>query len=530
MPDLPSSHLTHYVSRITHYALRITDHALPCIKPLALLAPLLLAGTLSVQAQWLTQTNILKPGWNAVFLHVDASHVRLADLITGANPLAEIWLWQPAVSTAQFTTSPQQATTNRSQWTSWDRALAGSASLLRLVGNAAYLVRSTNTTDYVWTIKGKPVPPRYQWTSTGLNFLGFPAPASSPPTFDKFLLPAPELSTTAEIYRYRGGDLGTTNPVRVSSMLFRSTPVTRGQAFWIRSGTTYNRYYGPVEVSLQNQSGVDFGDNLGACKVRLKNLTSTNLAFKLSLVASEPPPSGQPSQVGTPPLLVRGALNATNLSYAYTNLANPQSFTLAPQGQDGATLEVVLGLDRSAMTQPAGSLYAGVARFTDTAGLSQIDVPVTATVADTSGLWVGNASITQVGQYLKTYAKITNVTVATSAATNEAALANAVASLNLPAPDSEMPGAAWTPQAGAASSNLNWFGLAVSADGTKQVAAVGGGQIYTSTDAGTTWAAREANRNWHGVASSDDGIRLLAADYGGHLYTSTDAGGHVDRS
>jgi photosystem II stability/assembly factor-like uncharacterized protein len=56
------------------------------------------------------------------------------------------------------------------------------------------------------------------------------------------------------------------------------------------------------------------------------------------------------------------------------------------------------------------------------------------------------------------------------------------------------------------------------------VAAVWGGNIYTSTDSGVTWAARESARNWLSVASSADGGRLVAAENPGKLYASDDSG------
>src|ERR1041384_915740 len=72
------------------------------------------------QAQWMTQTNSLKPGWNAVFLHVDASHATLDQLVGNdpSNPIAEIWYWQPALPTGQFVESPQLPTSAGNQWAS----------------------------------------------------------------------------------------------------------------------------------------------------------------------------------------------------------------------------------------------------------------------------------------------------------------------------------------------------------------------------------------------------------------------------
>lgn len=81
-------------------------------------------------------------------------------------------------------------------------------------------------------------------------------------------------------------------------------------------------------------------------------------------------------------------------------------------------------------------------------------------------------------------------------------------------------GASWT----ARESNRDWVGLASSADGTKLVACALGGQIYTSWDSGVTWIPRDSNRQWVYVASSSDGTKLVASVYGGQLYTSSDSG------
>ena len=381
----------------------------PC--PGLLLFGLLLLSSLPALAQWQTQSLTLQPGWNAVFLHVDASYTNLDSLVgsDGSNPISEVWLWQPQVSTAQFITSPAIPSAPDSQWAVWYRSGAVDT-LLSLAPNSAYLVRNTNSVPYLWNLKGKPVAPRYQWATSGLNLIGFPTPAALPPNFDTFLGPVPELQRSAEIYRYPGGNLGATNPTRVFAPFFRNTPVTRGSAFWIRAGTTYNRYFGPFELGLQNPAGVQYADTLSTYGVRLKNTTASTQTITLNLLASETPPAGQAPFTNPPPLLLRGALNPTNLTYNYTSLPinTPASFTLAPLGQTGSELEIVLGLNRSAMTGPAGSLYAGILRFTDVGGLSRQDISVAASVATTSGLWVGSASISQVAQYLKSYAKAAN--------------------------------------------------------------------------------------------------------------------------
>ena len=92
--------------------------------------------------QWLTQSFDLKPGWNAIFAQVDASHATLDNLVGSdpRNPILEIWRWNPP-ATAQFTDSPQNPNAG-TEWTSWVRAQTG-GSMQRLVGDTAYLDRKS---------------------------------------------------------------------------------------------------------------------------------------------------------------------------------------------------------------------------------------------------------------------------------------------------------------------------------------------------------------------------------------------------
>ena len=81
-------------------------------------------------------------------------------------------------------------------------------------------------------------------------------------------------------------------------------------------------------------------------------------------------------------------------------------------------------------------------------------------------------------------------------------------------------GVTWTPR----DSVRAWRAVASSADGVKLVAVVNGGQIYTSANSGVSWTARDSARNWTSVASSLDGVKLFATVNTGLIYTSTDSG------
>ncbi len=480
---------------------------------------ILFALSLTAQAQWLSQSFTLKPGWNAIFLHVDASHQTLDELIPSATgPVTEVWLWKPRLSTLQFVDNPATNSTADARWAVWTSARGDTDTLVKLVANGAYLIKNGTATDFTWTVKGKPVPPSYQWTTTGLNFVGFPTSTNSPPSFATYLAPAPGLDLTqtlqnsARVFRYPGGNLGTGNPTEVVSSAASSTLVKRGEAFWVRGSTNYyNRYYGPVEVVLQNTAGIHYGETLGTYSIRLKNLTTTSRTVTFSLLDSEAVPSGQTSIAARPQLLVRGALNGATLTYSHAVLAG-QSFTLPAKGEVGSEQEVVLGLDRSTMTAAAGALYAGTLRLTDSGGLQQVDMPVTATVPNASGLWVGQAVVDRVGQYIKQYPKVSAT----------ASIGTQLTAASRPLQGAVIPGATWV--ARETNSSRAYAGVASSLDGRRLVAAVTSGQLYISADFGTNWLARDSARAWTSVACSADGSVMAATVNNGNLYVSTDSG------
>ena len=382
----------------------------PRLLPAALMA--LALGALApgvARAQWLTQSVDLKAGWNSLFLHVDPSHATLDELVATDPSFAieEVWMWRPELSAQQFVDSPQSPASTDSRWTSWTRAQGENSALRKLAPNTAYLVKvKASVSTYTWPLKGKAVAPRYSWTTSGLNFLGFPTPQGAPPMFDAFLARGPgEFRSNAKFYRYVGGALGGNNPGLV--FFPRTTPVRRGEAFWIESGDYFNRYFGPFEVAGSASGEVKFGDALRSSGIRVNNLTAAPLTLTLALKASESAPAGQPVVVGVVPLLIRGTRDTETGAYAYTRLApgTPSTWTLAAAGADGSSVEIVLGADRADMSGNVGDLFAGVLQFSDGAGQSQVDMGVSALVGGTTGLWVGGVAINQVGQYLKKYAK-----------------------------------------------------------------------------------------------------------------------------
>jgi hypothetical protein len=353
----------------------------------------------SVHAQWQTENFTLKPGWNAAYLHVNASHVPLTTLLSNV-PIDEVWLWKPDLSTAQFVTAPQEPSPASSRWLKWQRGFPLDASLHSLIGNAAYLVRVQDPlpgggTQLLWSVKGKPAPPQYAWSSQGVNLIGFSTVPTNAPNFESFLNPAPNLLDDAQIYRYQGGPLSANNPSRVFA--YQTTKVNRGEGFWVSETNVHNRYFGPFELSLENKSGIDFGSLRSTYSLHIRNLTGAPLSVTLSAVASEAPPAGEAAIVAQPPILIRGPFDPANPDYSFTRLSDgPKSWILQPATHPEAAVEVVLGLDRAGLSGNLGDIFAGILRFTDSLGFTQVDLPVSAIQADRTGLWVGEASINAV--------------------------------------------------------------------------------------------------------------------------------------
>lgn len=369
----------------------------------ALLVLLPFLWLLPAHAQWISQTNLLKAGWNAVYLHVDATHASIDDLLASDPAIEEVWLWVPAAP-QQFIDSPQKPSNTGSQWLRWRRTVTTLPNTLgQLVGNAAYYVKlAAGNANYSWTLRGRPLAPRYEWTSSGLNFVGFPV-TSTNVTFEQFLLPYPSLLEVAEIYRSAGGAFGTSNPARLFD--FARTSLRRGDAVWMRVASGYNRYFGPFEVTIGSERGINFGAEGTQFSFRVRNTTSATNVITLRLLPSESAPVGQPAIEGLPPLLVRGEPDPATLTYLAESLdgSSSVSWTLPPAGVPGADIQVVVGLERSLMLGAPGALYSGVLQLTDSANLLEVNLGVAAEQGSSAGLWVGEAQVTHVVQYLKVF-------------------------------------------------------------------------------------------------------------------------------
>src|SRR5688572_1638820 len=118
----------------------------------------------TAHAQWQTTTYTLKGGWNAIYLHGDATHVTPDQLFPNSGQTAnvlEVWRWNTNPTQVQFMDSPQSPSPGTAEWSVWVRDGA-SNTLTQMIGQNAYLVRCVGTTGNTYTvpITQSPLPPR----------------------------------------------------------------------------------------------------------------------------------------------------------------------------------------------------------------------------------------------------------------------------------------------------------------------------------------------------------------------------------
>lgn len=351
------------------------------------LGSLLFAAT--AHAQWQSTTYTLKGGWNSIYLHGDASHATPDTLFAAYPEVLEVWRWNPNPTQVQFTTSPLIPSAGTAEWSTWVRG--GSAnSLSKLIGQTAYLVKCSGTTadTYSVTIPQRVLPPSAAWVRNGANLMGFPSKLTSSlyPTMSSYFATFPAaIASNVKIYKYVGGDLGPGNPLQVFST--SAERLDRNQAYWFDSEVVGN-FYAPVEISLSNGSGIDFGRTGSTVTVRLLNRSSTVSTVTIAPVASSSAPTDQEGITAAVPI-TRRVFNATTASWTETSISAAFTEVVGPN----AAVELTFGINRAAMTGNSNAFYASLLRFTDSAGLYDILLPVTARKASLAGLWLGDAVV-----------------------------------------------------------------------------------------------------------------------------------------
>jgi hypothetical protein len=366
--------------------------ALPTLRSAlcALLSALCL--TSAAQAQWQSTNYTLKGGWNAIYLHGEATFAPPATLFSANPEVLEVWRWNPNPNQVQFTTSPLLPTPGTPEWTVWKRDGSVTA-LTGLTGQNAYLVRCSGTTanTYTVTLPQRPLPPSTKWVRNGANLLGFPTKLNgSYPTFQNYFTAFPAaIAANVKIFKYTGGELSAANPLQIFSP--NAERLDRNQAYWFDSEVVGN-FSAPLEISLSVSGGLDFGRNGSIITARVLNRTAAVMSLTIAPVASNAAPSGQETITGSVPV-TRRTFNSTTAAWEETPIATGYTEVIAPQ----SSVELSFGIDRAAMTAGTpGALFASLLRLTDGGDQFDILLPVQARKTSLAGLWIGEATVNAV--------------------------------------------------------------------------------------------------------------------------------------
>ncbi len=370
-----------------------------------------LAGT--AHAQWFQTTYALKGGWNAIHLHGDATHATPDVLFPNSGQTAgvqEIWRWNPKPNQVQFTASPLIPSAGTLEWNVWKRPVPPAlihpdTNLSIISGQTAYLVKCSGTAATAWNVPvlQRAMPPSATWVRAGANLLGFPSKFTTPnyPSFSTYFQSFPAaLAANAKVFKYVGGDLGAANPLQIFSPTLE--PVDRDKAYWFESEVVGN-FFAPLDISLTQSTGLDFGRTGSVITARLRNTTAANMTLTLTPAFSLAAPAGQPPIVpNTMVPLTRRTFNAVNGTWTETLIAGAYTEVIGAN----STVELSFGINRTLMSG-ASNLYASLLRLTDSGNLFDIALPVSARVASLAGLWIGDATVTDVSSQVQATATAT---------------------------------------------------------------------------------------------------------------------------
>jgi hypothetical protein len=370
---------------------------------------------LPAHSQWTTQTVALRPGWNAVFLEIEPEPKRCDQLFAGM-PVESAWAWNRRFSSVQFIQDPETLVPGHPDWLIWlpsNHSMASTKNLFTLEAGRTYLIKVADGAAALnMQINGRAAAPGVQWLSDSVNLAGFQLQTQAP-TFGNFFGGS---AAHAGQPIYRLNTLGRWEPVVNPSI----TPMSRGEAFWIHC-RGHSGYAGPLQIILENSTGLDFGRVLTEQRVRIRNESSSQRSVTLRQLASAAPPNPSfPEMVGPVPLSYF-KMNLTNNEHAWLPFPSQlERLDMAP-GDEWLVRLAVRRADMAAYSPSPNqtSLYQSLLEITDDFGFRRV-VPVTAeglqasgatpslgglsaqttqvSVSPRAGLWVGSAKITKINQ------------------------------------------------------------------------------------------------------------------------------------
>lgn len=228
-----------------------------------------------------TQTFLLQPGWNAIYLEV-RPEPNDTDTVFGGLPLASAWTWNPAYPRPEFIEDPDETLIGSPAWLGYfpqPRPEAVLTNLFAVQPNRAYLLKIDGTEPVPWTVRGRPEIRDHRWVPDSFNLVGFPVDPAIPPTFSNYLAPSPA-HAGQPVFRLVGGTWQQVNPA--------ATQIRSGESYWVYCKGPSD-YGGPIDIDLDTGSELDYGGALGRAEIRIRNLAAVPASIRLTQVPGASP-------------------------------------------------------------------------------------------------------------------------------------------------------------------------------------------------------------------------------------------------
>lgn len=240
----------------------------------------------TVTASTVEQSFELHPGWNAIFLEVVPEDTDPAAALAGI-PYESVWTREEPLSSVDFIQDQDEAAWNDPAWLVHFPANTPSArvaSLFTIRAPRPYLIQIAGNVSVRWTVRGTPSPRYPGWTAAAYNLRGFPVDPSQPPSFEDFFRGRPAHHDPASrnlepIYRMNAA--GAWIPVDPSD------PIGPGEAYWAYANASSD-FVAPLEMTLEDSDGLDFGLTLRESIVRFRNNGLEPATLAVSVVSGDP--------------------------------------------------------------------------------------------------------------------------------------------------------------------------------------------------------------------------------------------------
>jgi hypothetical protein len=250
---------------------------------LHLLAAVLLLAPIAGRAA--TQSVVLKPGWNSVWLTVDPADPNPGAVFANL-PVAQVWCWFPTETPVEFIDNPDKGLFNVDGWHAYIPETQPNAFLSNLGAIQAhrpYLIKLEGKSNATLTVNGPTAFKPLKWRADSFNLVGFHVdPTLGGGAAGAFFLSA-DAHRNQAMHRLDASGIWTPLP--------DSAPIKAGEAYWIFS-KGMSQFNGPIEVQIKD-GNFDFGTIVSEKQVTLINNSAFESAVSLNaggfplLVASE---------------------------------------------------------------------------------------------------------------------------------------------------------------------------------------------------------------------------------------------------